>query len=99
MNSIALISRTIFVEGYESEGTCIEAMDGVVETVYDLNGRRIVDTEYLEHVIFIVTGMNLKNVIKTLLSCRYRQEMLYLYLKMVKNLPIMFFRNLKSFYI
>ncbi|MBO7302364.1 MAG: hypothetical protein J6U58_06620, partial [Bacteroidaceae bacterium] len=44
------------IEGYESETTGIEAMDGVVKTVYDLNGRRIVDTEYLEHGVYIVNG-------------------------------------------
>ena len=42
------------LEGYTTE---IDEMQGENEkVVYDLNGRRIVDTEHLEHGIYIVNG-------------------------------------------
>ena len=44
------------VEGYESETTGIEQIDGMVKAVYDLSGRRIVDAEYLEHGAYIING-------------------------------------------
>ena len=63
-NTVRFEKATVFnataalslIEGYESESTGLEQMNGGVKTVYDLNGRRIVDAEYLEHGVYIING-------------------------------------------